>query len=70
VCISVAVQLVNLIGFNKLGTDVIALEYIPNFVVFDPLPLIDGGYILIMTTMALFPVTFLFILLGCTVYTV
>jgi hypothetical protein len=61
------VQLVNLTDFNKLGTDIIALEGVTNFVVFDPLPLIDGGYILIITTMALFPVTFLFSLLVCAV---
>jgi len=35
-------------AFNKLGTDVMASEDIPNFVVFDPLPLIGGGYILII----------------------
>jgi hypothetical protein len=64
---SVAVQLVNLAGFNKLGTDVMALKGIPNFVVLDPLPLTDGGYILIITTMALSPVSVLFNLLSCTV---
>lgn len=47
-CLSLALQLVNLEAFNKLGTDVMASEDIPNFVVFDPPPLIDGGYILII----------------------
>jgi len=35
-------------AFNKLATDIMASEDIPNFLVFDPLPLIDGGYILII----------------------
>ena len=47
-CTSVALQLVHLAAFNKHGTDVIALEDIPNFVVFNPLPSIDGGCILII----------------------
>ena len=42
VFVSSAVQLVNLAVFNKLGTDVMALQVIPDFVVFDPLSLIDG----------------------------
>jgi hypothetical protein len=37
-----------LAAFNKLGTGVMALEDIPNFVVFDLPPLIDAGYISII----------------------
>jgi len=48
VCLSLALQLLNLAASNKLGTDVMALEDVPNFMVFDAPPLIDGGYSLII----------------------
>ena len=47
-CLSLALQLVNLAAFNKLGTGFMASEDVPNFVVFDLPPLIEGGYILII----------------------